>query len=90
MLNHTFWRSTFERAVRTFAQALAAVLTAGATDLLSVPWEAALSTAGLAAVLSVLTAVGSAGVGQDGPGVTESARPSPRSLRAARDRDAAG
>ncbi|MFX4294112.1 holin [Streptomyces bohaiensis] len=89
-MNTTFWRATGERAVRTFAQALAAILGAGAVDLLSVDWPGALAAAGLAAVLSVLTAVGSAGVGQHGPGVTESALPSPRSLRAARDRDAAG
>jgi hypothetical protein len=71
MWTGSFWKATAERAVRTFAQALAAVLVAGATNLLDVDWAAALGTAGLATVLAVLTAVGTAGVGARGPGVLE-------------------
>ncbi|MYW63586.1 holin [Streptomyces sp. SID8379] len=67
-----FWKATAERAIRTFAQALAAVLVAGATNLLDVDWPAALGTAGLATLLAVLTAVGTAGVGPHGPGLLES------------------
>lgn len=70
-----FWKATAERAVRTFAQALAAVLVAGATNLLDVDWAAALGTAGLAALLAVLTAVGTAGVGPHGPGILEAPTP---------------
>ncbi|MFJ9173107.1 holin [Streptomyces sp. NPDC102360] len=66
-----FWKATAERAIRTFAQALAAVLVAGATNLLDVDWPAALGTAGLAALLAVLTALGTAGIGPHGPGVLE-------------------
>ncbi|MGW7085006.1 holin [Streptomyces sp. NPDC054871] len=73
MMTAGFWRATTERVVRTFAQSLAAVLTAGGTDLLSVPWEAALGTAGLAAVLALLTAVATSG-GTEGPGLTETVR----------------
>lgn len=62
-----FWTSAAERAVKTFAQALAAVGLAGATGLLGVDWPGALSAAGLAALLSVLTSVGSAPVGEPGP-----------------------
>jgi hypothetical protein len=59
-----------ERAVKTFCQALIAALGAGATDLLSVGWRQALSVAGMAAVLSVLTSVASAGFGSgDGPSI---------------------
>lgn len=68
-----FWKATVERVIRTFAQSLAAVLTAGATDLLSVPWAAALGTAGLAAVLALLTAVATSGSG-GGLGHTERVR----------------
>ncbi|CAM5641048.1 hypothetical protein SALBM135S_06401 [Streptomyces alboniger] len=57
--------------VRTFAQALAAVLVAGATSLLDVEWGAAFATAGLAALLAVLTAIGAAEAGAKGPGLTE-------------------
>lgn len=60
-----FLREIIERAVKTFAQTLAAVLTAGAVDLLSVPWAGALSAAGMAALLSVLTSVGSAQWGDE-------------------------
>ncbi|MGW2343272.1 holin [Streptomyces sp. NPDC001661] len=72
MWSISFWKATAERAIRTFAQALAAVLVAGATNLLDVDWAAALGTAGLAALLAVLTAVGTAGIGPHGPGVLES------------------
>ncbi|MDG4862262.1 holin [Streptomyces sp. T-3] len=58
MWTAAFWKDTAERAIRTFAQALAAVLTAGATNLFDVDWVAALSTAGLATLLAVLTAIG--------------------------------
>ncbi|WP_172383606.1 holin [Streptomyces sp. MNP-20] len=71
MWSAAFWKATAERAVRTFAQALAAVLVAGATNLLDVAWAAALGTAGMAALLAVLTALGSAKVGPPGPGFTE-------------------
>ncbi|MEU6388241.1 holin [Streptomyces sp. NPDC046939] len=71
MWTAAFWKATAERAIRTFAQALAAVLVAGATNLLDVDWPAALGTAGLATVLAILTAVGTAEVGARGPGILE-------------------
>jgi len=52
-----FWIDTFDRAISTFAQAGVAVLTAGATGLLDVDWQQALSVSGLAATVSVLTSV---------------------------------
>ncbi|MFE0131966.1 holin [Streptomyces sp. NPDC059037] len=66
-----FWKATAERAIRTFAQSLAAVLAVGATTLLDADWQTALATAGLATLLAVLTAVGAAKVGTGGPGITE-------------------
>lgn len=67
----SYLKALAERAVKTFCQSLVAILGAGATDLLSVGWEQALSVAGLAAVLSVLTSVGSAGFGpNDGPSLS--------------------
>ncbi|MFE0172026.1 holin [Streptomyces sp. NPDC059002] len=75
MWTAAFWKATAERAIRTFAQSLAAVLVAGATSLLDVPWVPALATAGMAAVLAVLTAVGASEAGAAGPGLTE--RPAP-------------
>ena len=62
-MSRRFLSSLVERAVKTFAQALVAILTAGATDLLSVGWLAALSTAGMAALVSVLTSIASSAWG---------------------------
>ncbi|AZM51432.1 holin [Streptomyces sp. WAC 01529] len=82
MWTAAFWKATAERAIRTFAQALAAVLVAGATSLLDVAWGAAFATAGLAALLAVLTAIGASGAGAGGPGLTE--RPNPARTTAPR------
>jgi hypothetical protein len=62
-MNALFWRATAERAVKTFAQTLAATLMAGGTDLLSVGWKQALSLAGMATLLSALTSIGSSTIG---------------------------
>lgn len=68
MWSHTFWVATAERAIKTFAQTLAAVLLASnVVGLLDADWPAALSAAALASLLSVLTSIGSATVGNDGP-----------------------
>ncbi|MGH8834115.1 MAG: holin [Actinomycetes bacterium] len=67
LLTKVFWFATVERAVKTFAQTLVAVLSAGQLGLFDVAWVRATSTATLAAVISVLTSVGSAGTGGDGP-----------------------
>lgn len=51
-----FWKAALLRAVRTFAQALIAVI--GTSVLLEqVRWLEALSAAGLAALLSLLTSI---------------------------------
>jgi len=54
-----------ERAVKTFAQSLVAVGLAGATDLLSVDWVNALSVAGLATLVSILTSIASSKIGDE-------------------------
>lgn len=62
-----FWIATLERTVKTFAQSLVAAIGTDASGLLDVNWTAALSIAGLAAVLSVLTSIASARAGRPGP-----------------------
>ena len=59
----TFWIATAERAIKTFAQAAVAILTAGATGLLEVDWAGVASASALAALVSVLTSVASNNVG---------------------------
>lgn len=66
MTTAAFWRATAERALRTFAQALIAVISLDGADLLTVDWPQSLSVAGLAAVISVLTSVAASGAGGDG------------------------
>jgi hypothetical protein len=66
MWSATFWKSTIERAVKTFAQALAVLAGAAAVGLMEAPWGEWLSTASMMAVASVLTSLGSAGVGHVG------------------------
>lgn len=61
-----FWRASGERAIKTFAQALAATLSVSGLTSMSVGWQQALATAGLAALLSLLTSVGSSTVGSSG------------------------
>ena len=56
MTTWKFWRAALVRALRTFAQALIAVI--GTSVLLEqVRWLEALSAAGLAALLSMLTSI---------------------------------
>lgn len=68
----SFWVAVAERGVKTFAQTLAATLSAGAVGILTVPWQDALSMSALAAAISVLTSVGSAGLTGGGPSATNS------------------
>ena len=70
MFSSRFWKLSAERAVKTFAQVLASVLVAGGVGLLDANWLAALSTAAMAAVVSVLTSVGSLKIGpEDSPSI---------------------
>ena len=54
--SRTFWLGVGERAVKTFAQALLAVLTTG-TVVWDLDWVQALGIAGTAVLISVLTSV---------------------------------
>ena len=58
-----FWADAAERAVRTFAQALVAALTAGFVFTDGAAWGAALLASAVAALISLLTSVAASGVG---------------------------
>ena len=63
-----FWIATAERAVRSFAASLASLLTAGGTGLLETSWAEKFSVAGMAALVTVLLAIGGGTFGKgDGP-----------------------
>nr|DAK10467.1 MAG TPA: holin [Caudoviricetes sp.] len=67
MLTKDFWLGALERAVKTFIQTFVATLGVGfgvvytEDSLQTLPWTSAAITAGVAAVLSVATSVGSPG-----------------------------
>lgn len=66
----SFAKATVERAVKTFAQSLAALLVADGTGVLNTAWQDRLSVAGMAALLSVLSSIASAPFGGTGPSLT--------------------
>jgi hypothetical protein len=59
LVTGAFWVAALERAVKTFAQSLAALLVADGTGILSTAWGDRASIAAMAAVVSLLTSVGS-------------------------------
>lgn len=69
MWTKEFLLAVLERAVKTFAQTAAAMLVADGTGLLQVDWVAVLSVAGMAAVVSVLTSVGTGAATDGSPSV---------------------
>jgi hypothetical protein len=83
MWTKQFWVDSAERAIRTFAQALVAILGAGAVNILTIDWIQALSVAAGAALLSVLTSVASSGIGIKGsPSLLPEASGDPKILSA--------
>jgi hypothetical protein len=67
MWNKAFALATLERALKTFAQALIAVFAAGSVTVLDADWTQALAVSGTAALISVLTSIVSANIGNAGP-----------------------
>jgi uncharacterized membrane protein len=66
MFTKTFWTAAAERALRTVAQALIAVIAATTFDWFTADWQAIAGTALTAGVLSLLTSIASAGIGDKG------------------------
>ncbi len=75
MFTALFWKRATERAVKSFAQSLAALLGASGLGLFNADWVQALSTAGMVALLSVLTSVASTKLGDS---ESPSALPTPK------------
>lgn len=67
-----FWISTAERAIKTFAQALVALIGTSAMSIIEIDWSQMLGVAATAAVVSVLTSIASANFGKNpGPSLTD-------------------
>ncbi|GAB3422105.1 holin [Flindersiella endophytica] len=52
-----FWKAAGERAIKTFAQVLVALVGTNLTGLVEVNWVGALTSAALAAGISILTSL---------------------------------
>lgn len=62
MFTRLFWKDASERAIKTFAQTLVALIaTAATTSIVAFNWPALLGIGATAAVVSILTSVASAG-----------------------------
>jgi hypothetical protein len=74
-----FWKDAAERAIRTTAQIMVALILAAGTGLLDTDWLAYLSSAAMAGLLSVLTSVASEMKSPDGTAslVSQPSPPSP-------------
>ena len=66
MFTKSFWKSAAERAIKTVAQAFIAVIAATTFDWFSADWKAIAGTAATAGVLSLLSSIASAGIGDKG------------------------
>ena len=75
-----FWRGAGERAIKTVCQTLIAVIGVGAVGILDVDWSGAVSTAALAAVLSLLTSIGNADFVAGNPDARHAAEPDVRTV----------
>lgn len=69
MWTKTFALAVLERAIKTFAQSAAALLVAAGTGLLDADWIQIVSVSGMAAVVSVLTSVGTGAITDGSPSV---------------------
>jgi len=73
MFTLSFAKAAAERAAKTLAQSLIAILAVGQTTVLTVDWQAALAVAATATLLSLLSSVASASIGNTGPSLVNEA-----------------
>jgi hypothetical protein len=62
-----FWKAVFERAFKTFCQGAVALLIGDGIGITDVNWLSVASIAGLAAIVSVLTSIGTAAASDGSP-----------------------
>nr|DAE84611.1 MAG TPA: hypothetical protein [Bacteriophage sp.] len=66
LTSKSFWADAIERAVRTVAQSLLALLTVNGISLYTIDWGKMLSAAVLAGAISLLTSIAASGSGDKG------------------------
>jgi hypothetical protein len=67
MFDKKFLTATFERAIKTFVQTFLALAGTDAAGWITVDQTASIKVAGSAALLSILTSLGSSSFGKTGP-----------------------
>jgi hypothetical protein len=79
LFSRAFLIATTERAVRSFAASLASLLTASGAGILDASWSENFSVAGMAALVTVLFAIGGGTLGKgDGPSFVGTEQLAPR------------
>lgn len=72
MLDSRFWIASAERAVKTLAQTLVALIGTNAVGVMDLDWAQMLGVSATATILSVLTSIASNGLGSNvGPSLTD-------------------
>jgi hypothetical protein len=72
MFDSRFWIAAAERAVKTFAQTLVALIGTGAVGIMDLDWMQMLGVSATATVLSILSSVASANFGANpGPSLAD-------------------
>lgn len=73
MWSCAWWKDAGERAIRTFANAVLAVLGVGTTmgnlSIIDFNWPRVLGIGVLSAVVSILTSMATHAIGKNGPGI---------------------
>lgn len=78
LLTSRFWVAAVERAVKTWAQSMVALIGANAVAVTDLDWLQLFAVSGTAAIVSLLTSVASAGIGPHGPSLADESVIPPR------------
>lgn len=72
MFDSRFWIAASERAIKTFAQTLVALIGTGAVGVMDIDWLQMLGISATATILSILSSVASANFGANpGPSLAD-------------------
>jgi len=71
MWTRAWWQAAAERALKTVAQTLVALIGANAVDVTTLDWPSLLGIAATAGIVSILTSIGSAKIGSEGPSLAD-------------------
>lgn len=85
LITTRFWVAAIERAVKTWAQAMVALIGANTVAVTDLDWLQLFAVSATAALVSILTSVASAGVGPHGPSLADESIVTPLAVAAVID-----